>query len=132
MGKPIVMGRATFDSIGRALPGRTNIVLTRRPDWAAEGVLVATSPDEALALAAVASPGSDICVIGGAQVYDLFMPRAGRLEITMVNAHPEGDAHFPAWDRSEWVLTHEDFRQGDPSYSFQTWRRASTEGDSQH
>ncbi|NND04063.1 MAG: dihydrofolate reductase [Acidimicrobiia bacterium] len=130
IGKPIVMGRATFDSIGRPLPGRSNIVLTRQEDWSFDGVLVARTPQAALDLAREDHPNTEVCVIGGGQVYELFMPVSTRLEITSVHAEPEGDAHFPVWDQREWRLVAEDSREGSPPFTFQTWIRASTEWDS--
>ena len=130
MGKPIIMGRATFESIGRALPERTNIVLTRQADWTAPGVLVADTPPRALHLARGSHPHGDICIIGGGQIYELFLPLATRLEITAIEVAPDGDAHFPPWDPRDWVLVSADARQGPPPFTFQTWRRASAEGNS--
>ena len=101
MGKPIIMGRNTFESIGRPLPGRRNIVITRNPDYQAEGIDVVSSLDAAIQL------GEDIClidgheevmVIGGAQIYELTLPQADRLYITHVDAEIEGDAFFPEVD----------------------------------
>ncbi len=123
MGKPIVMGRLTFDSIGRPLPGRHNIVLTRQRGWDAAGVLVARTPQRALELAREALPESDVCVIGGGQIYELFLPAAERMEITAVDAAPAGDAHFPDWDTTQWRLVAEDARAGPPPFVFQTWQR---------
>lgn len=99
MGKPIVMGRKTWDSIGRPLPGRRSIVLTRNPDFAAEGCAVAHTPDEALQLA---RPADEIMVVGGAIVYRDFLERANRIYLTRVHAHFEGDVQFPALDPEVW------------------------------
>ncbi|MFD1217328.1 dihydrofolate reductase [Microbulbifer celer] len=103
LGKPIVMGRKTFESIGRPLPGRRNIVITRNPAWQADGVDAVTSLDQALELAAEVAKkeGADeIMVIGGAQIYRQAMPLARRLYVTEVEAEVDGDAHFPALDES--------------------------------
>lgn len=105
MGKPIVMGRKTFESIGRPLPGRTNIVITRDGGWRAEGVKVVHSLDEALALAediALIDGATELMVIGGAEIYQAALPRAKRLYFTEVHAEVEGDARLPAIDWSDW------------------------------
>lgn len=105
MGKPIVMGRKTFESIGRPLPGRTNIVISRRPDYAPEGVRVVPGLDEALALAsevAVIDGSTELMVIGGAQIYAAAIPRADRLYFTEVHADVEGDALLPEIAWQEW------------------------------
>ncbi|MGK7295677.1 MAG: dihydrofolate reductase [Candidatus Wenzhouxiangella sp. M2_3B_020] len=100
MGHPIVMGRRTFESIGRPLPGRRNVVLSRSLDSAPDGVEVQASLDAALG-------GIDdeaVMIIGGGAVYDEVLPRADRMELTLVDAAPEGDTFFPAYDRHEWAL----------------------------
>lgn len=106
MGKPVIMGRKTFQSIGKPLDGRDNIVLTRDAGFAApEGVHVVTSPEAALALArrmAEARGAGEIAVIGGAEVYRLMRPHAERLYLTRVHAAPDGDATF-AIDLADWV-----------------------------
>ena len=103
LGKPIVMGRKTFESIGRALPGRTNIVISRNQGLPAAGISLAASLEEALHLAgqvARRDGAEEFVVIGGAQIYDLAIPRADRLYITEVHARVEGDTLLPeiAWD----------------------------------
>lgn len=98
-GKPIVMGRRTYESIGRPLPGRTNVVVTRDPAWSRPGVTVAHSLDEALA-AARSAP--EVMVIGGAQLYAEALPRAARIEYTQVHGAPEGDTHWPPLDLKHW------------------------------
>jgi dihydrofolate reductase len=103
LGHVLVMGRATYDSIGRPLPGRTTIVLTRDPDWSAEGVLVARTLDEALDLAA--GIDDDIFVVGGATVYAEALGRANAQVLTEVHLTPEGDTYYPAFDRAHWVET---------------------------
>lgn len=101
IGKPVIMGRKTFDSIGRALPGRLNIVLTRQAGWLPQDPAVQVVPDLDTALA-VAGEVSEVTVIGGAQVYALAMPLAGRILLTEVHARPEGDAHLAPFDPQVW------------------------------
>ena len=101
MGKPIIMGRKTYDSIGRALPGRINIVISRQPDFAIEGVIAARSLDEAIRIGVAATMANDadsICVIGGGEIYSQAFARADRLLITHVEGQVEGDTYFPAID----------------------------------
>lgn len=117
-GHALVMGRETFESIGRPLPGRVNIVLTRRPGWSQEGTETAGSLDDALAK--VSSLGVDAFVAGGAAVYRLALPLADRLEITEVDAEPEGDTWFPAVDWSRWQETSRERHRG---FSFVTYDR---------
>ena len=105
MGKPIIMGRKTFDSIGRPLPGRTNIVITRDSSWQAEGVEVAQTLPQAMTLGqlACAQAGVDeAMVIGGEQIYRMTLPAADRLYLTEVQAEVEGDAFFPEFDAKDW------------------------------
>lgn len=105
MGKPVVMGRKTFASIGKPLAGRTNIVVTRQRGFAAEGVTVAASLEEALAAGAKAGAESgvgEVMVIGGGEIYALAMPHADRLYVTHVHVQPEGDATFPPIDAAHW------------------------------
>ena len=99
IGNPIVMGRATWDSIGRALPGRQNIVITRQPDFVAPGCDVAGNFDEALQLAAGAT---DVMVIGGGQIYAEVLPKTDRIYLTQVHATVAGDTFFPELDASDW------------------------------
>lgn len=99
MGAPVIMGRKTYDSIGRPLPGRRNIVVTRQPDAAWSGCTVAHSLDEAIALARDAE---EQFVMGGAELYRLALPRADRLYLTLIDADCAGDAYFPEIDMSAW------------------------------
>jgi dihydrofolate reductase len=99
MGKPILMGRRTFEAIGRPLPGRENLVLTRELGWRADGVSAVHSLGQGLERAA---RSSELMVIGGAEVYRLTLPLAQRIYLTEVLADLEGDAFFPALQRSEW------------------------------
>lgn len=101
MGKPIVMGRKTWEAIGRPLPGRQNIVLTRARDYLAEGAVCVTSLKSALALA----EGEEVMIIGGGELYRLALPIAVRMLLTVVDCAPEADTWFPGWDESEWRLT---------------------------
>jgi dihydrofolate reductase len=103
LGHTLVMGRATYDSIGRPLPGRTTVVLTRDPGWRADGVRVATSFDEALRIAD-GLPG-DVMVAGGAQVYAEALPVADAQVLTQVHLSPDGDTHYPPFDLAEWEET---------------------------
>ncbi len=109
LGKPIIMGRKTFDSFGgRPLPERTNIVVTRDKNYQAEGAVVVYSIDEALQAAADAE---EVMIIGGASFYEQMLPRADRLYVTQVHGAFEGDAWFPEFDMGEW---HETAREEHP------------------
>lgn len=106
MGKPIVMGRKTYESIGKPLPGRANIVITRNPDYAPEGVSVVRTVEAALDLAR--EEGADeICIIGGGEIYAQTLPLADRIYLTRVDAAPEGDVFFPNLDETTWRATRE-------------------------
>ncbi|MBK7722967.1 MAG: dihydrofolate reductase [Austwickia sp.] len=104
MGHPVVMGRRTFEAIGRPLPGRSTVVLTHDRHAAVDGVLVCHSLAEALDAAAGLPGGDDVMVIGGAQVYRQALPVADRLELSEIPGSPEGDAHFPEIDPAAWKL----------------------------
>jgi dihydrofolate reductase len=131
LGKPVIMGRRTFDSIGRRpLPGRPNIVLTRDADFRAEGVLVAGDFAAALRIAEEQAAGlqaDEIAVIGGSVLYAEALPRAHRLYLTEVHAAPKGDTHFPTIDRAEWRETARDGPHQSPgedyAYTFVTLER---------
>lgn len=118
MGKPMLMGRKTFESFPSPLPGRRHIVLTRDAGWHAGGAEVATSVEAALALAGDAP---EIAVIGGAEIFRLLLDRADRIELTEIHAEPEGDAIVPAFDPLAWhEIAREDHaaEAGHPAYSF--------------
>jgi len=100
LGKPILMGRKTFESIGRPLPGRTNLVLTRDRGWFAHGVIVVHSVAEALTQAAA---NEELVAIGGAEIYRLLLPLARRIYLTHVHADVPGDITFPEFDSTQWV-----------------------------
>jgi dihydrofolate reductase len=102
-GHTLLMGRTTFESIGRPLPGRTTIVLTRHAGWSHEGVLVAHTVEEAIELAA-SQPG-DLMVAGGGEVYAALLPWATHQVLTEVDLEPEGDVHYPQFPAGEWVET---------------------------
>jgi dihydrofolate reductase len=105
MGKPIVMGRRTFESIGRPLPGRTNIVITRSQAFQVDGVHAAATLDEALCVArevAIKDGVEELLVIGGAQIYQSALPMAQRLYLTEVHARVEGDVRLPEIDWAQW------------------------------
>jgi dihydrofolate reductase len=123
MGHPMIMGRATFDSIGRALPGRTTIVVTRNPDWTADGVEVAS--DLASALARAGELDDDIFIVGGGQIYAqaLASDVVDLLCITRVAAAPEGDVYFPALDWERWTPVVRIPHGGDPSFEIVTYQR---------
>ncbi len=104
-GRPMIMGRKTFDSIGRPLPGRETIVVTRDENFAREGVYVARSVDEALALGEVRAKAmgvDEIMIVGGGEIYRATLERADRIVLTEVDMTPEGDAFFPALDMTQW------------------------------
>lgn len=106
MGHPVIMGRKTFLTLKKALTGRLNIVLSRDPSFSAPGVLCARTADQALGLAAatLSPPPEEVFVIGGAQVYSLFLPHADRLYITHVDADVEGTELFPEIDPFVWTV----------------------------
>ena len=107
MGKPVLMGRKTFESMKSALPGRTNIVMTRDPNWHREGVKVVADLDAGIELAesqGLIDGVDEIMIIGGAEIYALALPRATRLYLTQVHAEPKGDVFFPELDLSAWEL----------------------------
>ncbi len=123
MGKPMIMGRKTFESFPAPLPGRRHIVLTNNRAWRKHGAEIAHSAGEALALA---GDVPEIAVIGGADVFDLYLDRADRIELTEVHLAPEGDAIVPAFDPLAWRETaREDFAaDGErPAYSYVTLER---------
>ncbi|WP_374351586.1 type 3 dihydrofolate reductase [Chitinimonas sp.] len=120
-GKPIIMGRKTYDSIGRPLPGRHNIVVTRDANWQADGVTVVHSVADALA---AAGDVPEVFLIGGATLYREALPLADRLYLTEIDADFEGDAHFPVWPREQFAEIQRETRQAaDFAYSFVVYHR---------
>ena len=104
MGKSIVMGRKTWQAIGRPLPGRQNIVVSRNPDFHAEGVDLAASLDDAVAM----SHSEEVMIIGGGQLYAMALPHANRMVLTLIDIKPEADTWFPEWNEKEWSQTSEE------------------------
>lgn len=118
MGHPLVMGRRTHESIGKALPGRLNIVLTRDQDYEpAPGCVVAHSTEEACRLARSAEGGQELMIGGGSGVYLEFLPRADRLWLSVVHGEFEGDVYFPAFDLEQWTIVEEDHVPADERHS---------------
>lgn len=115
MGKPIIMGRKTYDSIGKPLPGRTNIVLSRNPDIQIEGVVCVNTFEDALTLV---SDAEEIMIIGGSTIYEMLLPQVDRMYITYVDAEFEGDAWFPQFDESQWLEKESVKRQADEKNSY--------------
>lgn len=130
LGKPIIMGRKTWDSLGRPLPGRLNLVVSRQTDLALEGVEVFPSLDAAVERAeawALEQGVDELMLIGGAQLYAQGLEQADRLYLTRVALSPEGDAWFPQFDAGQWTLVSnvENAAEGDkPAYSFEVWEKA--------
>ena len=120
IGKPVVMGRKTYDSIGRPLPNRPNIVVTRQEGWTAPGVTAVTNLEDALKTAGNLASG-EIMVIGGAQIYAQALPFATRVYLTHIHKAYDGDARFPELPQSEWKETERQKGEGD--YEFITYQR---------
>lgn len=123
LGSPVIMGRATWDSIGRPLPGRDNIVITRNPAWHAEGARPAASLEAALALVA----GADrVFITGGVGIYALALPLADELELTEIDAVFPADTFFPSWNRADFRQTAREAHATADGlrYSFVTYRKA--------
>lgn len=132
IGRPVIMGRRTFESLRRPLARRTNIVITRDADYRAAGAVVATSAADAEAVArgdALRRSVAEIAVIGGAEIYRQWLGRADRLEITEVHARPEGDTHFDI-DKAEWEETARIRHPAGPDdgadFSYVTYRRRAS------
>jgi dihydrofolate reductase len=109
-GNTVVMGRRTYESIGRPLPHRTNVVVTRQPDWTADGVVVVHSVGDAIA--AAADFAGDVMVIGGAQIYETAMELAHTQVLTEVHLSPDGDTHYPSFKTDEWTETRREPHDG--------------------
>lgn len=129
LGKPVIMGRLTFDSIGKPLPGRTNIVLSRQADFQPDGVRVARDWDEALAIArqqAETDGVDEVMVMGGARLYEQALPKADRFYLTRVHLLPDGDARFPDWQDGSWQLQSSEAHTAEgesPAHAFEVWWR---------
>ena len=129
LGKPIIMGRKTWDSLGRPLPGRLNLVVSRQADLQLEGAEVFASLDQAILRAdewAGEQGAEELMLIGGAQLYEQGLARAARLYLTRVALEPEGDAWFPAFSEQDWSLLETEAHAANepsPGYCFETWAR---------
>ena len=130
MGKPIIMGRKTFLSIGKPLDGRDNIIISTRPDFQVEGAFVCHTVEDALALGearAALSGGGEVMVIGGEMIYRATLPKADRLYLSLVEAELEGDAFFPLPESQEWRLVETTFfpadKDNDYAHHYQIYAR---------
>lgn len=125
-GMPVLMGRKTFESIGKPLAGRKNIVITRNRDWQHEGIQTVHSVEEAKKVAAAIS-AKELIVIGGAEIFNSLLPEAGCIYLTRVHHKFEGDAFFPALNTQEWLLINEHNHPADDKnaypLTFQRWER---------
>lgn len=125
-GMPVIMGRKTFESLGKALPGRKNIVVSRQPAFSAPGAVMVKNLEDALFVAREAD-ANEVMVIGGGEIYRALMDRAQRIYLTRVEAEPEGDTFFPSLNPRQWHLlsqkNHEADAKNDYNYSFQCWER---------
>jgi dihydrofolate reductase len=128
MGKPVVMGRRTFESIGRPLPGRRNIVVSGRPGLGLDGCEVVGSPGEAMAAAGIAD---EVMIIGGERIYREFLPLTSRIHMTRVHVSIDGDAYFPEPEPGEWQVVwsepHPATKDQPLSFTFETLERKSQE-----
>jgi dihydrofolate reductase len=125
-GMPVIMGRKTFESVNKPLPGRFNIVITRQEGWHAEGVTTALDLDEALQRATETNC-KEVFIVGGGEIYKDTIKKADKIYLTRVHTTIDGDTFFPAIDEKIWQLVfNEDFKADDKhqyAYSFQTWER---------
>jgi dihydrofolate reductase len=125
-GMPVIMGRKTFESLGKPLAGRTNIVITRQKDWQPEGAFVVHDLKEAMTVAA-STDAKEAFIIGGAEIYKQTLPLTQRVYLTRVHATLDADAYFPAMNFAEWnLLSQLDFTADAKhayAYSFQVWER---------
>lgn len=124
IGKPVIMGRKTFESIGRPLSERTNIVITRNEKYEAPGCVIAHSPEEALR---AADGALEVMIIGGGDIFAKFMPRAMRMYLTQIDAEFEGNIYFPEWNPTKWREisreSHEPDKRNPYKYTFLTLER---------
>ncbi|MFA7825035.1 type 3 dihydrofolate reductase [Aeromonas dhakensis] len=127
LGKPVLMGRKTYESIGRPLPGRRNLVISRNPDYRVDGVEVIDSVSSALELLGREDSVEELMVIGGGHLFEQLLPRAERLYLTQIELEVDGDAHFPVLDHTDWELLEEESHPADERnaypYRFETWQR---------
>lgn len=124
LGKPVVMGRKTFDSIGKPLPGRLNIVVSRQPGLQIPGCTVVTSLEQAIATAqpaaddAAKSPAGEIVIVGGADIYRQALPQVAMIHLTRVHASVPGDVHFPELARNEWREVATEYHPADERHAY--------------
>ena len=118
LGKPVVMGRKTHESIGMALPGRTNIVLTHQQDYQTDGCLIAHSIAEVVEIVEELPGPEQMMICGGAEIYEQFLPRADRMYLTVVYHDFDGDAFFPGFASGEWLLEQRDDRGPDEDFEW--------------
>lgn len=125
-GMPVVMGRKTFDSLGKALPGRKNIVITRQRDWKAEGAIAVKNVYDAL-FVANETDAKEVMIIGGGEIYKALFEKADRIYMTRIEASPDADTFFPVIDGKHWQLISQQNHEADEkniyNYSFQLWDR---------
>jgi dihydrofolate reductase len=125
-GMPVVMGRKTFESLRKALPGRKNIVISRQPGWKADGVITVRNIDDAMFVARE-TDAKEVMVIGGGEIYKALFEKARRIYLTRVEAEPEADTFFPPIKQGEWNLISQQNYEADEknafNYSFQVWER---------
>jgi dihydrofolate reductase len=125
-GFPVIMGRKTYESLGKPLAGRTNIVITRQADWKADGTIVVSSLEDAVK-AAAATDAREAFVIGGGEIFHQALPMAQKIVLTRVHTVIDGDAFFPELNPADWEMEwHQDFEPDEKhiyAYSFQIWRR---------
>ncbi|HUR65207.1 MAG TPA: dihydrofolate reductase [Chitinophagaceae bacterium] len=125
-GMPVVMGRKTFESLGKVLPGRKNIVITRQPGWKVDGTVGVKTIEDALFVAKEAD-ANEVMVIGGGEIYKALFDKAKRIYMTRVEANPEADTFFPAITSKDWHLMSQQDHEADEknayNYSFQVWER---------
>ncbi len=125
-GMPVVMGRKTFESVGKVLPGRKNIVVTRQVGWEVKGAVAVQKIDDALFIAKE-TDANEVMVIGGGEIYKALFDRAKRIYLTRVEAEPEADTFFPSLDPQHWQLVSQKDHEADSAnaynYSFQVWER---------
>jgi len=125
-GMPVVMGRNTYESLDKPLPGRINVVITTKNDWNREGVLVAHTIDEGVKKACE-TDCKELFIIGGGEIFKQSMDIVNRIYLTRVHTKIDGDVYYPTFDESKWTLVHEDPRPADDkhafAYTFQTWEK---------
>lgn len=126
-GMPVVMGRKTFESLRKALPGRKNIVISRQPGWKADGVITVKNIDDAMFVARE-TDAKEVMVIGGGEIYKTLFEKARRIYLTRVEAEPEADTFFPPIKPGEWnLISQQDYEADEKNafnYSFQVWERS--------